>query len=146
MIRMALLLTAVSVLCGCTFTEEPPLRRVQLQPAVAEQPAAPADSIDALVASLASTGGMWLNGISPVLELPEEAPIEDLVAEFFQKVSYDSGPIGSTKIVEIRPVTIPPGWNDDGYTAVLIDTADGRKILVLQHSKAGGWWCRVYDV
>jgi hypothetical protein len=151
MFRRILLLAGLAVVVGCTFTEEPPRGRVPPQadaapqPA-APQPAAPADPIDALVAQLSKTGGMWLNGISPSLELPEDAPYEDLVREFFQKVSYEGGPIGSTKIEEIRPVTIPPGQLDDQYTAVLVTTNLGRKILLLQYSKAGGWWSRVYDV
>jgi hypothetical protein len=141
MIRRALLFTTLALLSGCTFTEEPPVGRAPLKP----EAEAPADPIDALVASLAKTGGMWLNGISPVLELPEDAPFEDLVAEFFQKVSYEGGPIGSIAIEEIRPVSIPPGFDSDRYTAVLVHTNLGRKILLLQFQKSDRWWCRVYD-
>lgn len=143
MIRRALLFTMLALLSGCSLKEEPPLGRAPSEPEAAQQPA---DPIDVLAASLARTGGMWLNGISPVMELPEDAPFEDLVAEFFQKVSYEEGPIGSNKIEEIRPVTIPPGFNSDQYTAVLVHTNLGRKILLLQYQKNSGWWCRVYDV
>jgi hypothetical protein len=34
----------------------------------------------------------------------------------------------------------------DYYTAVLIDTAYGRKIVLLQFQGANaGWWCKEYD-
>lgn len=146
MMRRVLLLTSLAVLCGCTFKEEPPLKRRQSPAPVAERLSAPSDPIDALVAKLSKTQGMWLNGISPVIEMPEGAPIEDLVAEFFQKVNYDGGPIGSQRIAEIRRVTIPPGLSSDEFIAVLVNTNLGRKILLLQYSKSGGWWSRVYDV
>lgn len=145
MIRAALLIALFLTLGGCAFEESPPASRSRPQ-LDAALPGTPRDPIDVLVAQLSKTAGMWLNGSSPVLELPEEAPIEDLVTEFFQKVSYEGGPIGSTTIEEIRPVTIPPGHPDDQYTAVLVRTHLGRKVLLLQYSKSGGWRCRVYDV
>ena len=31
------------------------------------------------------------------------------------------------------------------YTAVQVKTNVGPKIVLLQHSKSGGWWSRIYD-
>jgi hypothetical protein len=147
MIRSALLLSVLAALCGCTFKEEPPVRTLQAQPRpAAVRPAKPRDPIDALVAQLAPTGGIWRNGLSPILDLPATAPIEEVVAEFFQKVSYAEGETGSPTVKEIRRVQIDHSAGDDEYIAVLVDTKLGRKILLLQYSPAGGWWSRVYDV
>jgi hypothetical protein len=148
MMRRALMFAAVGALCGCSIEEEPPApraRQIQSQQLLVQPGGEPSDPIDALVAQLTRTGGMWLNGLSPVLELPENASTEELVAEFFQKVSYEQGQIKSHTIADSRRVTITPGIFDDQYTAVLVDTNLGRKILLLQYSKNGGWWSRVYD-
>jgi hypothetical protein len=96
-----------------------------------------ADPIGRLVARL-SADPMWQNGISPVIDLPPTAPTEQVVSKVF-------GPEKRHKTVKEREVHVP-GGTPDRYTAALVETDLGEKVVLLQHQGRGvGWWSRVYD-
>lgn len=92
------------------------------------------DPISALVLKLGATHGLWLNGLSPNLGLgPEAAPTQVL-----GKI------LSSAQVLEMRQVTIP----DSGqlpYTALLVETSQGRKVVLMQYQPSSGWWTRVFD-
>jgi hypothetical protein len=138
---------------GGTFTAEPKENNawhgtLEL-PALRVAGPAAVDPVAALVARLAATHGLWLNGMFPKLDTPPDAPAEDVVAEVFKMTTPDEGRVTEHQIVETRQVTIPiltdrsPGPGEM-YTAVRVKTNVGPKIVLIQRSSSG-WWSRVYD-
>ncbi|MGA2867154.1 MAG: hypothetical protein ABSF95_21975 [Verrucomicrobiota bacterium] len=103
------------------------------------------DPIQRLVARLSSSHGLWQNGLFPKLDLPATASTEQVVSRVFQMSGFDKGHVTTHRILETRQVRIP-GSLPDIYTAVLVDTDLGKKIVLLKHEgPAAGWWSRVYD-
>jgi hypothetical protein len=124
----------------CGTIELPAVRIVNRRKA-----AAAADSIDRLIARLSSSHGLWRNGLFPRLDLPATASTEQVIARVFQRTGIDKGRVSKSRNVQIRQVRIP-GSLPDEYTAVLVETDLGRKIVLLQRvSGSLGWWSRVYD-
>jgi hypothetical protein len=122
------------------------------QPAAATTQAATTmpDAIAALVDRLSATHGLWVNGVSPILNLPADANDDDVLAKVFKMTTPPEGKITSYKILEKRQVEIPtvPGHEarpEDGYQAIHLETNVGPKIVLLQHTKTGGWWSRIYS-
>ncbi len=144
--RFVVLISLV-VLCGCSIDEEPPRKSwgQNRMKQSAQVQVAPSDPIDALVAQLSKAGGIWVNGITPVLDFPETTPTAEIVAAYFQKVSFSEGEITSQTLQEVRQVRIADSLPNEQYTAALVETNLGRKILLMQYSQHSGWWCRVFD-
>ncbi len=110
-----------------------------------------ADPIDRLAAKLSSDPNFPSGMFRPIL-LPATAPPEKVVAAIFDQAAF-KGRVTRYKILKIRRVRIAYGQPHEAppevsnYTAVLIDTNLGRKIVLLQSTQvAGGWWHRVYDL
>jgi hypothetical protein len=99
------------------------------------------DPIPELVARLSATGGLWTNGIFRTIDLPATAPIPQVLALALEYNRYDKRVVTAHRIIETREVRI--GVERD-YTAALVDTDLGRKIVLLRHVP-NGWWSRVYD-
>jgi hypothetical protein len=119
----------------------------------ATQPGAAAadDPITRLATTLAPSHGLWLNGAFPKLDLPRDAPEEQVMAQVFQMTTTPQGRITEHRVLEKRQVNIPAAGAkeirpEDTYTAFHVDTNLGRKIVLLRHSPSGGWWSRVFDV
>ena len=135
--RLVILPIIAIVMTGCALPPEP---RVTASP-----PAAVADPIDRLVADLLSSYGLWENGVFPILGLPETASTDEVVAKTFKMTGFDKGQVTSYKVLKIRQVHIR-GSLPDLYTAVLVQTDFGEKIVLLKYVGASvGWWSRVYD-
>ena len=100
------------------------------------------DPIENLVTKL-SSNPLWQNGISPVIDLPPTASSQQVVQRVFEMISFDQGKVSNHSIVEIREVQIR-GSLPDQYTAVLVKTNLGEKIILLQYS-GKMWWSKVYD-
>jgi hypothetical protein len=100
------------------------------------------NSVDNLVTIL-SSNPLWQNGVSPTIDLPPTASTEQVIAKYFESVSFDEGKVSSTNILEIRNVQIR-GSLPDSYTAVRVSTNLGEKIVLLQYS-GKMWWSKVYD-
>jgi hypothetical protein len=99
-----------------------------------------------LVADFSNSHGLWQNGLYPMLGLPESASPEQILERVFQKTGFDRGHVSSYKILEVRQVRIP-GSLPDRYTAALVQTDLGEKIVLFKYDgqAAGGWWSRVYE-
>jgi hypothetical protein len=111
----------------------------------AAKPAGP-DPIDRLVVDLASTYGLWQNGLSPIIDLPSTAPVEQLISDVCKKTGLDEGHVTSYTIQQIRKTSIPGGFGGP-YTAVLMDTNFGPLIVLLRREAGSlGWWSRLYRV
>ena len=95
--------------------------------------APPSASAESLVGELASSGGFARVGISTYTNLKirtVHTTLHKRDLQFLQKHG---------------------GWRPEYYTAVLLNSDVGRKILLLQHlgTNSGhdrGWYCRIYDV
>lgn len=84
-----------------------------------------ADPIDELVQRL-SGDPLWENGIRPNIRLPRSAG-PDQVAVAFLKTQHAA----LLELIAIRNVRIP-GSQPDRYTAVLVDSSLGRKIILMR--------------
>lgn len=103
----------------------------------------PTDSIDRLALRL-SASPLWTNGSFPKLDLSESASVDQVLARMFERISFDPGRVTTHTISKTRTVHIGAGTNE--YTAVLVDTNVGRKIVLLQWQGTHmGWWTRAFD-
>ena len=119
--RLAFFSIIAALLVGCTTTRDP---------------------IDRLAANLASHR-LWQNGFTSIMPLPANAATEDVVAKEFSRPA--TMPTIGYKILKIRQVHIQ-GSLPDLYTAVLVQTEVGKKIVLLQYQgQMPGWWVRIYD-
>lgn len=105
---------------------------------------ATADPVEAVAETLRPSRGMWANGMSPLIELPESTALDRVLDKVFKGTSFDGGRVSYYKILETRTVQI-----EEPYTAVLVKTNLGRKVVLLKYTKAGGgfrdlWWSRVF--
>jgi hypothetical protein len=105
-----------------------------------------ADPIGPLVERLSASHGLWQNGMFADLGLPGTASKPQVVARVFEMTGFDAGHVKAFRITETRQVRIA-GSLPDVYTAVLVDTEMGRKIVLLQYGTGANpkWWSRVYD-
>ncbi len=101
------------------------------------------DPVEALVKRLSETHGLWINGLSPTLDLPATASPAEVVEQVFQRVSFAEGRVKKHSIVRVSEVTIA-GGAPDPYTAVLVDSDQGQKIVLIQYQNSSGWWSRVF--
>jgi hypothetical protein len=90
---------------------------------------------------------MWVNGYSLDIRLPETAGTRQILDEVFKQARFDVGntsmPISSYKILVSRRVRIPNFSGSDTYTAVLVETNLGEKVVLLKSGST--WWARYYD-
>jgi hypothetical protein len=138
MMRVVLPLCIASWLLACAAVHSPPStesnRAVEIS-----------DPIERLIGRLSDSYGLWRNGVFPVLGLSSIASTQKLISRVFEMTGFDRGRVTQHQILETRQVSIP-GDLPDIYTAVLVDTNLGKKIVLMKfEGPAGGWWSRVYD-
>jgi hypothetical protein len=120
------------------------------RPAVRVASPAASDPIAALAAKLAGSHGLWLNGPSPILNAPPDAPAEQVAAEVFEKTTPPEGKVTKFEVIEQRDAvtisTLPDRrlGRQEQYTAVRVRTNVGEKIVLIQ-GPGTGWWSRIYD-
>ncbi len=107
-------------------------------------PATQRDPIDTLVQRLASTNGMFMNGLFSPLTFSSTTSPEQLVPATFQVEYVANQKVGSFNILQARQVRIKDSPCDPVFTAVLVKTNLGRVIVLLQYDSSFGWWNRVY--
>ena len=102
------------------------------------------DPIDRLVQQLNTSGGLWVNGATPLLHFPRGTEITMLVRRVLD--SYEWGKGQPYRIVDQRQVEItsPPGQAP--YVAVHVETHQVQKIVLLQFQRDEQWWSRVLDL
>lgn len=106
--------------------------------AVADPHALPT-TIDGLVERFDGNFGLWLNGLTPTVELPETASAQAVLEEMFKLISFDNGPVTEFEVLEERTVRI----DADAYTALRINSNQGPKIVLIRY-RTSDWWTRVY--
>jgi hypothetical protein len=143
------LVVATTLLVGCTPSEPP-------RTGVAGTTNAPQDPIDRLVAICqadqhSGSGEVFPSGLFSPIALPPSALAAELVSQAFERQAGDAKAHTNFTILANRKVRIGDermaGLHlDSDYTAVLVDTRSGKKIVLLQFQAASkGWWNRVYD-
>jgi hypothetical protein len=100
------------------------------------------DAVDRLVAKLMPRLPTWKNGAFPRLDLPATATREQVVRLLLERIAFDRGGVSTHHILWTKEVDL----GGEGYSAVVVDTNFGRKIVLLRYEgKATGWWSRVYS-
>lgn len=108
----------------------------------------PSDPIDRLVKE-ESSDPMFGNGMYFPITLPETTPPNQIAAMALNDT------LTNLVVLKIKNVIISYGKEQDmmpettRYTAVLVGTRDGVKIVLAQYRSdkpVVGWWTRVYDV
>jgi hypothetical protein len=103
------------------------------------------DPIDRLVANYSVSHGFWESGIFPDLNLPQTASQEQVIKRSLEMHGFTKEQVASHTILKIRQVHIPGNY-PDLYTAALVRTSVGEKIVLFQYKEpAFGWWSRVDD-
>ena len=109
------------------------------------------DPIDRIVKK-DSADPFFPSGLTGIIKLPPTAPVSEITARALGLTGTN------VTILETRLVHISYGDSDKLlppesvlYTAVLVDTDTGRKVVLLQFERdkrdpPGGWWSRVYDL
>jgi hypothetical protein len=133
--RIAFMALISCLLTGCISTSAPRAK-------IPKPKAMAADPINQLVARLSSSNGYWTYGIFTSVVMPGSAAPTEVISRYCDSEYGDS----SHQIITIRRVCIGISMPADYYTAVLMDTAYGRKIVLLQYQESNeGWWCKEYD-
>jgi hypothetical protein len=134
-VRIAFIVLISSLLAGCVSNSEK-------HPKIPKPKAMQFDPINQLVARLSLSNGYWAYGIFTPVDLPASASPADVISEYCNSAYGDS----SHQIITIRQVCIGISIPADYYTAVLMDTVYGKKIVLLQYLESNaGWWCKEYD-
>jgi hypothetical protein len=104
------------------------------------------DPIDRLVADYTATRGMWVNGIYPILGLPETASQEQVIKRALEMHGFGGEQTASCKILKIRHIYIETyQTNDTGLFAALVQIKAGEKIVLFKY-EGKDWWSRVCDI
>ena len=109
--------------------------------------------IERLQAKL-SADSMWINGETPVFpDLKESTDPETVALRFLYAFGYgdfdnpkEVRKGTKNKILDVQRIRIQ-GVSPDIFTAVLLDTNLGKKIVLVQFTESlgGNWWGRVFD-
>lgn len=115
------------------------------------------NSIDELVQRLDASNGLWMNGISPVIELSSNATPREVLETAAEKTSWGPGRINTFRIIEVRPIKLKHWqgvriqdretgkfWEANSCTAISLESNLGPKILLIRFT--GRWWTRFFDV
>jgi hypothetical protein len=103
------------------------------------------DPISALARNLNASNGLWVNGLSPDISLPPDATPEHVVAQAVSKSGFDQGHIKTYRIREVRQIQLNAGRMET-YSAALVESDLGTKILLFRYEQTNRWWTRFYDV
>jgi hypothetical protein len=98
------------------------------------------DPIDRVVQQ-ASSNRYFGNGPFKPINLPPTSPITNLLAQAFEKTFPLPSHVEKISILEQREVSI----SSISYTAVLVETENGRKVVLLRYINDQRWWSEVYN-
>jgi len=104
------------------------------------------DGISNLTKRLNSeAGGLWMNGTQPAFSLSSNSSPTQVVAAAVRAWRVANGTNDAVRILEVRPVQLNV-TSGSPWTAVLLECAAGRKILLYCHESKDHWFTRFFDV
>jgi hypothetical protein len=128
-------------LFGCTSTKQP--NRAASYPTITQQPVVAADAIDELVARINSYP-FGTSGIYQKIDLLPTASPDEIVKIALENDAPNIGQVTTFKILTVRQVTLMQMVHP--FTAVLVETNVGRKIVLFRYEGAAvQWWSHVYN-
>jgi hypothetical protein len=101
--------------------------------------------VGTLVKELNESNGLWINGRASVIDLPQDAEPEEILAEALKTAGFSGGHIETYEIRETRQVQLNTGQMET-FTAILIDSDLGAKIFLCKYEQSNQWWGRFFDV
>jgi hypothetical protein len=82
------------------------------------------------------------------INLPATAPVAEVVTRALTETAETNVTVLETKQVQIANAdknrVVPPDYLR--YTAVLVNTSSGERVILLQFQRDGNWFYRVYDL
>jgi hypothetical protein len=89
-----------------------------------------------------SADPLGMNGMASFVKLPPTTATDALVWQALDQPSSHQEPAGRHHILKTTDVRI----QGDPYTAILVETNQGEKIVLVKFMGVkNGWWSRVYD-
>src|SRR5580704_11098962 len=104
---------------------------------------APSDPTDRVIQRI-SSNPYFRNGAVKMIELQKSAPIDEVIKQAVKNDIHFALSIPEPiKVISKRDVKIQGKL----YTAVLVDTQSGRRVVLISWLEAShSWWNRVYDI
>jgi predicted Ser/Thr protein kinase len=99
--------------------------------------------IESLTRSLNQTGGMWINGLSPSLDLPQTATGDEVLLRIIAENRLGT----NVRTLELRkdwPIQVAASGGDH-FTAALVETNSGKRIILFRW-EGNTWWSRVFEL
>ena len=99
--------------------------------------------IESLTRSLNQTGGMWINGLSPSLDLPQTATGDEVLLRIIAENRLGA----NIRTLELRkdwPIQVAASGGDH-FTAALVETNSGKRIILFRW-EGNTWWSRVFEL
>ena len=101
------------------------------------------DPIGKLTKKLDETHGMWVNGLSPTLDLPQTATSDEVLLRIIA-VNRLGTNVGTLEVRKDWPIQVfAPGG--DRYTAALVELDVGKRIILFRW-EGNTWWSRVFEL
>jgi hypothetical protein len=99
--------------------------------------------IESLTRSLNETGGMWINGVSPLLDLPQTATGDEVLLKIIA-VNRLGTNVRSLELRKDWPIQVAASGGDR-FTAALVETDSGKRIILFRW-EGNTWWSRVFEL
>jgi hypothetical protein len=112
------------------------------QPAVTKQQQQAFAAAISRVTDKLEPHGLWMNGVSPRIDLPGDAPIEDVI-----DAAVNQSTLGSKgyRILQVQPFSRDHGPGPATGSAALLRIGKAHKVIILFPLDNVGWWSRFYD-
>jgi hypothetical protein len=103
------------------------------------------DAYDAGIARITEkfdSSGLWTNGLSIPIDLPNSAKPEDVIDAAVNSAVLDSK---AYRVLTIKPFTLDRLPGEIPATAALLQVGKSYQVVFFSRAGAKGWWSRFYD-
>jgi hypothetical protein len=100
------------------------------------------DAAIARVTDKLDSGGRWLNGISPPIDLPKDAKSESVIDSAVNNSILESK---AYRVLDVKPLARKQLPGEVSGMAALLQIGKTHKVVVFFPTGATGWWSRFYD-
>ena len=88
------------------------------------------------------SGGLWLNGSFPKIDLPSNAKTDDVIDAAINQTILDSK---SYRVLRVQPFQRDDIPGSVSGSVALLRVGKANKVVVLFPFEKSGWWSRFYD-